>query len=160
MLKKVFLTMALMTATLGVFSTGAVLGQKADQESSSIKLQNGQLYFDSKLIRSGFSVYQNNFVFLYFYVPSRGLYTVSDKEFSGALQAGKFEGKTLSFEIDQNQVLLESSSRMLQADNRAWVKHDPDFKLPTKTVVLGYGSSIDAPYKWPEQWAQRKNNGK
>lgn len=153
--------MAIMTGTLGIVSSSAVLGQKTDRGNNSMKLQNGQLYFDSKLIRSGFSVYQDNFVFLYFYVPSRGLYTVSDKEFSGALQAGKFEGKTLSFEVDQNRMLLESSSPMLRADNPAWVKHDPDFKLPTKGVVLGYGSSVDAPYKWPEQWAnQRKNNGK
>ena len=152
MLKKIFFATAIVGAVLTIFSFSPVKAQRAARDNKSIKLQNGHLYMDGKLVYSGFSVYQNNFAFLYFYVPSHGLYTISNKEFSGALETGRFDGKTLSFEIAGTRVSLDSSSPMLQSDSQAWVKYDPDFKLPAKGVVYGYGSNPGIPYKWSEQW--------
>jgi hypothetical protein len=122
------------------------------QKSAAIHLQNGQLYLNGELIHKGFSVMQTRFAYLYFYVPERGLFTISNHEFEGAMQLGTFDQRKLSFTVNGLDLELKSSSQILADDaSPAWVKFDPNFKLDVKTVMLGYGDKEKAPYEWPDQ---------
>jgi hypothetical protein len=122
------------------------------QKSAAIHLQNGQLYLNGELIHKSFTVMQTRFAFLYFYIPERGLFTVSNQEFEGAMQLGTFDQRKLSFTVNGLDLELKSSSQILADDaSPAWVKFDPNFKLDVKTVMLGYGDKEKAPYEWPDQ---------
>jgi hypothetical protein len=147
--------------TAGAFTAIAVTVASAQTSVSvhtggrgaqEINLRNGQLYVDQGLIHKGFSVSQDHFRYLYFYVPARGLFTVSNREFDGAAQSGTFEGNTLSFSVSGIDVKLESSSQILrEGASPAWVKFDSEFKLDLKSVMFGYGDKEKAPYAWPDQ---------
>jgi hypothetical protein len=120
--------------------------------NQEIHLQNGQLYVNQELVYKGFSVMQTRFHYLYFYVPSRGLFTVSNHEFEGAIQSGGFEEQVLSFKVSDMDITLKSSSQiLLDETSPAWVKYDPDFKLDVNSVMLGYGDKERAPYEWQDQ---------
>lgn len=130
----------------------AVSVHTGGHNTQEINVRNGQLYVDHGLIHKGFSVSQDHFRFLYFYVPARGLFTVSNREFDGAAQSGSFDGGTLSFSVNGIDVKLESSSQILREGTApAWVKFDAEFKLDLKSVMFGYGDKEKAPYAWPDQ---------
>ena len=117
-----------------------------------IRLQNGRLYLNQELIYKNFSVVQTRFRYLYFYVPQRGLFTVSNREFEGAIQNGMFEGQNLNFSVNDLNIALKSSSQILGEDSSpAWVKFDPSFKLDVQSVMFGYGDKERSPYDWPDQ---------
>lgn len=147
--------------TAMAFTSVVVLGMQAQpvqpaaqdvQNAAAIHLQNGQLYLNGKLIHKGFSVMQSKFAYLYFYVPSQGLFTVSNREFEGSAQCGRFEGRELSFSVHDLNLGLKSSSPILAEESApAWIKFDPDFKLDVNAVMLGYGDKEKAPYEWPDQ---------
>ena len=122
------------------------------QSATAIHIQNGQLYLNGELIHKSFTVMQTRFAFLYFYIPERGLFTISNQEFEGAMQQGTFNQSELSFNVNGLDLLLTSSSPIL-ADGSApaWVRFDPNFKLDVKSVMLGYGNKEKAPYDWPDQ---------
>ena len=122
------------------------------QREPAIHLKNGQLYLNGELIHKGFSVMQTRFAYLFFYVPERGLFTVSSHQFEGAIKQGTFNQRELSFTVNGLDLVLKSSSQILANDSSpAWVKFDPDFKLEVKSVMLGYGDKEKAPYEWPDQ---------
>lgn len=122
------------------------------ERAQEIRVQGGRLYVNGELVHKGFSVTQDHFNYLYFYVPERGLFTVSNREFDGATQAGAFEGEALSFNVGGLDVALKSSSTILKEESSpAWVRFDPDFKLDVKSVMFGYGDKEKAPYEWPDQ---------
>lgn len=154
--------------TAGAFTALAVTVASAQQTSVSvhtgghgaqeINLRNGRLYVESGLVHEGFSLSQDRFRFLYFYVPARGLFTVSNREFEGAAQSGNFEGDTLSFSVNGIDVKLKSSSQILrEGSSPAWVKLDSEFKLDLKSVMFGYGDKEKAPYAWPDQIKKNRN---
>jgi hypothetical protein len=155
----------LKNVTAIAFSTVVMLGIPAQsakpapqevQNPAAIHLQNGRLYLNGKLIHRGFSVVQTRFSYLYFYVPSHGLFTISSREFDGATQSGTFEGQALSFNVNDLNLELKSSSQILAGETLpAWIKLDPDFKLDIESVMIGYGDKEKAPYEWPDQL--RKN---
>ena len=138
-----------------VFGVPAQSAQPAPQtvhDSVAIHVQNGRIYLNGKLIHKGFSLTQTRFVYLYFYVPAHGLFTVSNRQFEGALQTGTFAGQALSFNVNDMNVALKSSSQILAEESSpAWVKFDPNFKLDVESVMLGYGDTEKAPYDWPDQ---------
>ncbi|HEV8426536.1 MAG TPA: hypothetical protein VGQ41_01395 [Pyrinomonadaceae bacterium] len=117
-----------------------------------IRLQNGRLYLNQELIYKNFSLVQTSFRYLYFYVPQHGLFTVSNREFEGAIQNGVFEGPALNFSVNDLNIALKSSSQILPEDSSpAWIKFDPNFKLDVKSVIFGYGDKERSPYDWPDQ---------
>jgi len=143
-----------LTFTLTQAQTSVTVG--VAEHTQEIRLQGGRLYINGEMVHKGFSVTQDRFNYLYFYVPERGLFIVSNREFDGATQAGTFEDETLSFNAGGFDVSLKSSTRILkEASSPAWVKFDPDFKLDVKSVMFGYGDKEKAPYEWPDQL--RKN---
>ena len=125
---------------------------------AAIHLQNGQIYLNGKLIHKGFSITQNRFAYLYFYVPDRGLFTVSNRQFEGAMQQGTFNERELSFSVADLKVVLKSSSQILAEESSpAWIKFDPNFRLDLTSVMLGYGDKEKAPYEWPDQIRKNRN---
>jgi len=143
--------------TTGSAQSSAFIIQDAER-AQEIHLQNGRLYVNQELVHKGFSLMQDRFTFLYFYVPSRGLFTVSNREFEGAAQDGAFQGDTLSLNVGGIEVTLKSSSRILKEEaSLAWVKFDPEFKLDVKSVMFGYGNKEKAPYAWPDQIKKNRN---
>ncbi|HYJ87666.1 MAG TPA: hypothetical protein VEW46_16505 [Pyrinomonadaceae bacterium] len=156
MLKKFTAIAFTSVVMLGIPAQSAKPTPQDVQNGAAIQLQNGQLYLNGKLIHKGFSVMQTRFSYLYFYVPSHGLFTISSREFDGATQSGTFEGPALSFNVNDLNLELKSSSQILAGETSpAWIKFDPDFKLDVKSVMLGYGDKEKAPYEWPDQL--RKN---
>jgi hypothetical protein len=155
---KKFTAIAFSGAMVFGFSAEPVTTPAQDaQREPAIHLQNGQLYLNGELIHKGFSVMQTRFAYLFFYVPERGLFTVSNHEFEGAIQQGTFNQRELSFTVNGLDLVLKSSSRILADDSSpAWVKFDPNFKLDVKSVMLGYGDKEKAPYEWPDEI--RKNH--
>lgn len=158
MLKKItagaLIALAFTTASAqtSVTSTGVAEG------AQEIRLQRGRLYVNGELVYKGFSVMQDRFNYLYFYVPARGLFTVSNREFDGATQAGTFQEGVLSFNVGGLDVTLKSSSPILREEpSPAWVKFDPDFKLDVKSVMFGYGDKEKAPYDWPDQITKNRH---
>jgi hypothetical protein len=115
-------------------------------------LQNGRILIDDKVVHHGFNINKDHFRYLYFYVPARGLFIVSDSQFDGATEAGGFNGRALSFRVDGSNVRVEGSTRILSdSAASAWVKFDPAFTLDVKSVMLGYGDKESTPYEWPNQ---------
>src|SRR5689334_6424097 len=122
------------------------------ERTQEIRLRGGRLYINGEMVHKGFSVTQDHFNYLYFYVPERGLFIVSNREFDDATQAGTFERETLSFNVGGYDVSLKSSTQILKEESSpAWVKFDPAFKLDVKSVMFGYGDKEKAPYEWPDQ---------
>ena len=152
MLKR-FSAIALTTmVVIGLPAPSVKSTPQAVTKTEGIRLQNGQLYLNQELIHKNFSVVQLNFRYLYFYVPQHGLFTVSNREFEGAIQNGSFDGQALSFSVDGRNITLKSSSQILPGDSSpAWVKFDPSFTLDVKSVMFGYGDKERAPYDWPDQ---------
>lgn len=150
MFKKIILgAFIALTFTMAQAQT-PVAGARA--ERTPIRLEQGRLYVNGELVYKNFSLTQGRFTYLFFYVPGRGLFTVSNREFAGASQAGAFEGATLSFGVANIDVALKSASQILgEESSPAWVRFDPDFKLDVKAVMFGYGNKERAPYDWPDQ---------
>ena len=152
MLKK-FTAIAFTTVVVfGVPAQSAQPEPQSIQSSGPLHLQDGRLYLNGKLIHKGFSVTQTRFAYLYFYVPAHGLFTVSNRQFEGATQNGLFEGRDLSFTVNELNLALKSSSPMLAEESSpAWIKFDPEFKLDVESVMFGYGDKEKAPYEWQDQ---------
>jgi hypothetical protein len=158
MFKKLSVIALTSVMVLAVSALPASTQAQEGQQRAAIHLRNGQLYLNGKLIHKGISVMQTRFAYLYFYVPEHGLFTVSNAEFEGATQQGSFNEQELSFTVNDQNVVLKSSSPILASGSvPAWVKFDPDFKLDVKSVMFGYGDKEKAPYEWPDQI--RKNRG-
>lgn len=158
MLKK--FTVIAVTSVVVVSTVPARPAQSVTQEiqnTSAIHLNKGQLFLNGKLIHKNFSVMQTKFSYLYFFVPEHGLFTVSNREFEGAMQSGMFAGTDLTFSVNGLDVQLKSSSQILGEESAAaWIKFDPDFKLDVKSVMLGYGDKERAPYEWPDQIRKKR----
>lgn len=118
-------------------------------QAGMISVQNGRLLINGKLESRDFSLMVDSFGYLFFYIPARGLFIISDASFEGAAECGAFKDDTLSFQVGDIDVRMESSSTILKDGNsRAWVKFDPDFKLEMQAVVIGYGDKATDPYNW------------
>ena len=152
MLKKVSAFALTTMVVIGIPAQAVKPMPQTTTQTQGIHLQNGRLYLNEELIYKNFTVVQTRFRFLYFYVPQRGLFTVSNREFEDATQSGSFDGQTLNFAVDGMNVVLKSSSQILPGDaSPAWIRFDPNFKLDVKSVMFGYGDKEKAPYDWPDQ---------
>ncbi len=153
MKKAMLVTFFTVAATFGVSAQSTQTGFTFNTgDTPAFMLQNAELFVNDKLIKDGFSVSQTNFNFLYIYVPEKGLFTISKKEFDGASQKGRFNGRNLSFEIEDVFVNLNSSSVILKdVSSPAWIRYDAKFKLATDAVIIGYGDKENTPNDWKKQ---------
>lgn len=158
MLKRIIAGSLITLAFTTAQAQTAVTSTAGGARSQEMRLQRGRLFVNGELVHKGFSVTQGRFNFIYFYVPDRGLFTVSNREFEGAAQAGAFQGETLSFNVEGLDVALKSSTQILrETSSPAWVKFDPAFKLDVKSVMFGYGDKEKAPYEWPDQITKNRH---
>ena len=132
----------------------SVVASAAPQQEhlQPIHLSKGQISINGQALPGSFSVSKTNFKFLYFYVPSQGLFIISNKQFTGAIEAGKFERRQLRFSVAGIDFKLVSSSTILETTSEpAWVRFDPNFKLNLQSTMFGYGDRDSTPYDWPNQ---------
>jgi hypothetical protein len=89
--------------------------------------------------------------FIYLYAPVIGTVVVSNVPFEGAKEeANAFNANTLTVTVGDHILQVASDKRLLGKKPEAgYVLLDRDFKLPSKYPVVGYGSTLKAPYAWP-----------
>ncbi len=100
--------------------------------------------------------------FIYFYAPGVGAVIISDNKFSGgAEQKNAFDGHTLTVKAGDHEMQLYSDDILLgkkakvgkggkdKKPEPAWVALDPNFTMPSRFPVVGYGNLPAAPYAWP-----------
>ncbi len=153
MKKAMLATLITVAGTVGISAQSNESGFTFNTgDKPAFLLQNAELFINDKLIKEGFSVSQSEFNFLFMYVPHQGLFTVSKDEFEGAIRNGNFNGKNLSFKVEDISVTLNSTTSILkEVSSPAWIKYDPAFKLSTDSVIIGYGNKENAPYDWKKQ---------
>ncbi|MBD0373747.1 MAG: hypothetical protein ICV60_23145 [Pyrinomonadaceae bacterium] len=152
MLKKFVLIAVTAAAVVSVSAQPTNFTPQETDRARSLHLSNGRLYVNGELVFKNFSIGQSDFKYLFFYVPSRGLFIISDHQFEGSVQGGTFEGRTLSLRVGDIDLKVESSVPLLRGEqSAAWVKFDSNFKLDVKSVMFGYGDKETMPYAWPEQ---------
>lgn len=135
-----------------VLSTGFASTAESTDSSNPLHLQNGKIFINGQPQPGTYSAEMTSFKFLYFYVPSQGLFVISSSEFDHAIQAGKFEDRELQFDVSGIAFKLVSSRPILGKTSRPlWVHYDPRFTLDVKSIMFGYGDSESAPYDWPKQ---------
>jgi hypothetical protein len=135
-----------------VLSTG--FANKAESKDSNLplNLKNARIFINEKQQPGAYSAVMTNFKFLYFYIPSQGLFVISSSEFDHAVQAGKFQDRELLFDVSGIGFRLVSSGSILGKVSRPlWVNYDPKFTLDVKSIMFGYGDEESAPYDWPKQ---------
>lgn len=89
--------------------------------------------------------------YIYLYAPGVGTVVVSNAAFPGAVEEkGAFEGNTLTVTVTGHTLQLASEKQLLgKKPEAAFVALDPNFLLPSKYPVVGYGELRKAPYVWP-----------
>jgi hypothetical protein len=142
-------------AALYAISVGAPVSFAFTQDIGSetaIHFSSGKVFINGQEQAGTFSVYKTNLKFLYFYVPSHGLFVVSSKEFDGAIEAGTFARRQLRFEVSGIDFKLVGSRSILgNGGQPAWVRYDRNFALNVDSIMFGYGDTESAPYDWPQQ---------
>jgi len=129
----------------------AVVAQEVVNETA-IHLSDGRVSINGQEQAGTYSAYQSRFKFMYFYVPSHGLFIVSSKQFGEALEAGTFARRQLQFELSGIDFKLVASRTILGKEVQpAWVRFDPNFKLNVDSIMFGYGDTESVPYDWPQQ---------
>ena len=115
-------------------------------------MSEGQIFINGQAQPGSFSVSKTDFKFLYFYVPSQGLFILSNTQFAGGIEAGIFERRQLHFSVTGIEFILVSLSSILgKTSEPAWVRFDPNFKLNLQSIMFGYGDRESTPYDWPNQ---------
>lgn len=102
--------------------------------------------------------------YIYFYAPGIGVVVISDNKFAGSVEEkGAFNGHSLKVKVAGDHVMELYSDDILlgkktQAGKEsgtnahaetAYVVYDPNFTLPTRFPIVGYGDKPDPPYNWP-----------
>ena len=147
-----FLTRKLALSLLLTSSILFLAGATQTDDPLAIRLSQGRIFINGEQQTGTFSVSNDHFNFLYFYVPARGLFVISNRRFDGAEQAGKFEQRQLQFTVSGLAVKLVSSTPMLgELPQPAWVRYDAGFTLNVQSIMFGYGDSETAPYDWSKQ---------
>lgn len=138
-------------------ATGAPLSQAAScKNETQLHIQHGRLLVNDHVALPSLSMMQSCFGYVYLYMPSYGLFVISDKPFDGASQAGTFNGRKLEWTSGNVNVKILSSSRILEiASAGAWVKVDPEFKVEgLRKIVIGTGEDPKTPYGWTSDVAE------
>ena len=129
----------------------------ANRSFGPLTLTQGSLFVNGRELQGRFSAQVSEFRFLYFAVPSNGLFVFSASEFSDATQAGSFDGAELKADVGGTSVVLRSRTPILQGEQiPAWVHFDSEFKTDLDGVMFGYGDSEGIPYGWPSRSTSNK----
>jgi hypothetical protein len=117
-----------------------------------IHISEGKLRIEGADLQFSFSLHTDAFRFMYFYIPDRGLLTISHAPFTDAQQAGEFIAEKMSFDIPGISGSIESSTPMFDEERvPVFARWDSAYRLNVDSVMFGYGDSDRAPYDWPSQ---------
>lgn len=98
----------------------------------SLELVDASFRIDGRLRTERINLSTEQFVFLFVFVKSKGLYIISAEEMSGMGSAGRFDGPRLSIIVAGTVIEFESSAGNLlgrEPDRIAWVEYRPDYDL-------------------------------
>jgi hypothetical protein len=155
------------TATeLGYDENGKKIHEKKEKppKTTSVSIAAGTLTVDGMIGKAALNYDIADLHYIYLYAPWIGVVVVSNGPFPGSkLQADGFNQHTLTVNVEDHQLQLYSEKLLLgKKPAPAYVAVDRDFKLPTKSPVMGYGETLKAPYNWPgakEQAALKGTSG-
>ena len=117
----------------------------------SVSIARGIFTVDGLPAKAGLNYQIADLQYIYLYAPWVGMVVVSNHSFPGATeQAAAFEEKTLTVTVGDHSLQLYSDNRLLgKKAEPAYVLVDRSFTLPTRFPVVGYGTTLKAPYAWP-----------
>ncbi len=117
----------------------------------SVSIERGILTIDGMPGKAGLNYEIKDLKYIYLYAPWIGITIVSHSPFPGAiLQKNAFDDRTLTVTVEDHKLQLYSEKRLLgKKPEAAYVAVDRNFKLPTRTPVMGYGDTLRTPYAWP-----------
>ena len=142
------------TATeLGYDENGKKIHEKKEKppKMTSVAIASGTLTVDGMIGKAALNYDIADLHYIYLYAPWIGVVVVSNGPFPGSkMQADAFNLHTLTVNVEDHQFQLYSEKLLLgKKPAPAYVSVDREFKLPTKSPVLGYGETLKAPYNWP-----------
>ena len=116
-----------------------------------VSISRGTLTVDGMTAKAALNYDIADLKYLYLFAPGVGVVVVSPEPFPGAIaQARAFNGKTLVVNVREHTLELGSDTRLLGKDPKpAYVLLDREFMLPSRSPVMGYGTTRKAPYVWP-----------
>jgi hypothetical protein len=125
-------------------------------------ITRGTFTVDGVIAKAGLNYNIPDLKFIYFYAPGIGAVIVSDNKFPGCTeQKNAFDGHTLTVKAGDHEMQLYSDDIMLgkkaivgkSRENKkaepAYVALDPNYTMPSRFPVVGYGDKAAAPYAWP-----------
>jgi hypothetical protein len=117
----------------------------------SMSVASGTLTVDGMIGKAALNYDIKDFHYVYLYAPWIGAVVVSNVEFPGSrLQANAFDQHTLTVTVGDHQFQVYSEKALLgKKPAPAYVAVDRGFKLPSQVPVMGYGTTLKAPYQWP-----------
>lgn len=119
-----------------------------------LELLDAHFKINGKLRSDRINLSTDQFVYLFVFVKSRGMYIVSANETENALIAGRFDGSKLTFIVSNTTIEFESrGGNVLDEgpDRSAWVEYLPSYQLlgpdakPDDAVVGLASSKIQIP---------------
>jgi hypothetical protein len=122
-----------------------------EAKMTPVSISRGTFTVDGMIGKAELNYEIPNFKYMYMYAPGIGTLVVSNAAFPGAKeQKGAFNDATLTVTVGEHKLQLASDKRLLgKKPESAYVLVDRDFNLPSKYPVVGYGTTLKAPYTWP-----------
>ena len=138
---------------LGYDEKGKKISAKKEKppKTTAISISHGTLTVDGMIGKAALNYDIADLHYIYLYAPWIGTVVVSNQMFPGATaQANGWNGNTLKVNVEDHTFELYSDKMMLgKKPEPAYVLVDREFKLPSRTPVIGYGPTAKAPYVWP-----------
>lgn len=123
----------------------------------SMDIRSGMMTVDGFVTKVGLNYSLNSVGYLYFYVPGVGTAVVSRGQFTNSMpQQGAFKGTTLTINANGHEIQLVSKTPLVPPNKveTAYVFIDTEFKSPERFPMMGYGTTLHAPYEWPGSKAE------
>jgi hypothetical protein len=122
-----------------------------EAKMTPVSISRGTFTVDGMIGKAELNYEIPNFKYMYMYAPGIGTLVVSNAAFPGAKeQKGAFNDATLTVNVGEHKLQLASDKRLLgKKPESAYVLVNRDFNLPSKYPVVGYGTTLKAPYTWP-----------
>lgn len=116
-----------------------------------VNIERGTLTVDGLTSKAALTYKVESANYLYMYIPGTGTVVVARSEFPGATQQKRaFHGDGLTVRAGGHVAELYSDSTLLSRRSQsAWVRLDKSPNLRSRTPLLGFGDTGDAPYEWP-----------
>lgn len=122
-----------------------------EPKMTPVSISRGTFTVDGMIGKAELNYEIPDFKYMYLYAPGIGTIVVSNVPFPGAKeQKNAFDDTALTVYAGDHKLQLASDKRLLgKKPEAAYVLVDRTFNPPSKYPVVGYGSTLKAPYVWP-----------